>query len=429
MSRSPDNTELFLHLSDDALESFSTEDNTTRSLQNLLKVLRLAQLHDLEQARDAASTPQKQQKPTIHSDLANSSSKISLDTAEQLFKTLQPYLDEYLKHELQSSHPIHSQEHVPVPLEADNEDTTYEPASLPITSPPLSRDSHFSTSSRETAVENNTLEKHAHDGVHTETEEKKNIETTTQEHNLARNYQKSKRMDTDYFERSSAPPQVELGDLTSEEIQLPPAKKAGTTDDLESKIQNLSLQLQTQVSMNAELLNEIKYLKSRLELKNAADAETSRPTEPPLVTEHQTISDKPVTRDSLDPAFRQFYDSLKLDLVDKLSSTQKSNFIKNTMLSLLVSDLDHWPEMMPQVGSYLRLSAEFLDSVHSHFYGPMDFTPSQYLGLYGVDVEGRFEKCLEGMTQRITAETNEKRSAHIDEKKDEVLLGQKSRER
>lgn len=407
MQRSPDNTELFLHLSDDALESYSTEDNTTRSLQNLLKVLRLAQLHDLEQATDAASTPQKQQGPKVHSELTNEANKISLDTAEQLFKTLQPYLDEYLKHGLQNSHLIHSQEHVSAALEADNEDTTFEPASLPITSPPLSRDSHFSTSSRETAIEHNIPEKLVHDSMHREAQQEKHIKATSKE-NLENNYQIPGHIETDYVERTRMPPHVELGDLTSEEIQLSPAKKAGSDADLESRNQELSLQLRAQVSTNAELLNEINYLKSRLELKGTVDAENSGPSRPPLVSGHQNISEEPVTRDSVAPEFRQFYDSLKLDLVDKLSSTQKSNFIKNTMLSLLVSDLDHWPEMMPQVGSYLRLSAQFLDSVHSQIYGPMEFTPSQYLGFYGVDVDSRFEKCLEGMLQKITVETDEK---------------------
>lgn len=115
----------------------------------------------------------------------------------------------------------------------------------------------------------------------------------------------------------------------------------------------------------------------------------------------EKISVTAVTENTLPVDFKKYYRSLGLDKVDELSELQCKNIIKNIMLSLLVTDFEHLPQKMQQLGLYIEHTANFIDDVHQALYGSMDLNPLDYLLKVNQDVNQGFEECLAGMTSLL----------------------------
>lgn len=115
----------------------------------------------------------------------------------------------------------------------------------------------------------------------------------------------------------------------------------------------------------------------------------------------ETHSLKEVSEDTLPGDFKKYYKSLGLNRVDELSELQCKNTIKNIMLSLLVTDFEHLPQKMQQLGLYIEHTANFVDDVHQALYGSMETNPLDYLLKPDQDVNKGFEECLAGMTSLV----------------------------
>lgn len=218
-----------------------------------------------------------------------------------------------------------------------------------------------------------------------------------------------------------APPQVDLPDLTADEIdlELPPA-----LEDPQETLAQLRLQLEQYKQDNAELVNEVKFLRraQASKTRDLTERETREHTQRlehqrPLKTAKETFEadvltdetskkqphniEEPLTEDNVPEEFRPFYHRLQLDKINSLSDVEKGNIIKNVMLSLLVTDFDHLPSMAPKVGAFLRITARFLDELHARFYECGDMRPLLYLRDYSMDPSDGLEQCLAGMLSKI----------------------------
>lgn len=234
----------------------------------------------------------------------------------------------------------------------------------------------------------------------------------------------------------SVAPQLDLPNLTMDHIdlQLP--------EEPEETVAQLKLQLEQYKQDNTELVNEVRYLRGQSEMrekgektivphylldlpddaalpmnKNAIprgsesrkeyapnnmdmNSQPSKPSSAPEPGPADILLER-LTEENVPEEFRPFYHRLQLDKVDQLSEVQKSNMIKNVMLSLLVTDFDHLPSMAPKVGAYLRLSARFLDELHGRLYQSSEMRPLLYLRDYGMDLGNGLEECLAGMLSKI----------------------------
>lgn len=385
VSPSADFTELFMHVSDHTAR-LSLVDDTTRSLADFNELLRMAQKHDQEKKKseleDAKTGPEQ---ANFHMDgprrFINTLAQLTPlaaakrpDVAE-LFHLLQPFLEQYLgeKREKPQRSRLGSVAEDPfttpqrVELELDSErhseiriDDTFDkprrlspgPALLPLTTPPMSREKP------EEGREDETRE---------ETETRSDFGTE----------------DSDVCKFMGGAPQVELADLTAGEIDLEEKKKPDTAREAAE----LRLQLDMARQENREMANELKYLRDKLAFKKE--------------------DSKPISSETVDACFRPYYLKLQLDKVDGLSDVEKSNVIKNLMLSLLVSDFDHLQKMAPRVGDYLRISSRFLDKLHSRFYECGEYCPLRYLRDYAVETMDDFQACLDGMMELVVGDDYE----------------------
>lgn len=233
-------------------------------------------------------------------------------------------------------------------------------------------------------------------------------------------------------------PQVDLPDLTADHIDFELPDEAP-----DETVAQLKLQLEQYKQDNAELVNEVRFLRGRRSEENAKDKSTgngegSKETAgtgnrfgKPLSSDKKTLSEekeslfkepealsneresltsvKPshppsseqLTEENIAEEFRPFYRRLQLQKIDTLSDVEKGNVIKNVMLSLLVTDFDHLPSMAPKVGAYLRLTARFLDELHERLYEHSEMRPLLYLRDYGMDPADGLEECLAGMLSKI----------------------------
>ncbi|GEQ69010.1 hypothetical protein JCM33374_g2680 [Metschnikowia sp. JCM 33374] len=213
--------------------------------------------------------------------------------------------------------------------------------------------------------------------------------------------------------RSLGAPQLELGDLTADEIDLDlgphkddvvdQASEDSRTDALES----LNLKLEQYRKDNEGLKNEIEFLKSKLDSislsqrqvqqdevrKDTCAAEDTQSAD----AEEETDS----YEDNIPDQFRPYCQQLQLRKVDDLGDSEKATVIKNVMLSLLVCDFDHLSVMMPKVGAFLRMAMKFLDTLHEKLYPDQDMKPSQYLRNYNIDINGGLQQCLDGMLKLV----------------------------
>ena len=168
-------------------------------------------------------------------------------------------------------------------------------------------------------------------------------------------------------------------------------------NELKQKNQALEMELARTKLKNDELINEFNWYKASQEKVN---------------TQINRDHDQPKKIDSLslEGKFREYYKTLHLDEVDKLSGLEMSNLIKNLMLSLLISDYENLPSNARKYGKFIGVSLKFMDTIHKQLYREptgdinKDITPSYYLkndqGFVDQDLEN-LQSCLNGMIQTI----------------------------
>lgn len=186
-------------------------------------------------------------------------------------------------------------------------------------------------------------------------------------------------------------PRVELADLTADNIDvaLPLEPELDQSASTAAYIKDLEAQLEQSKSAYAGLLNEVQYLRGKV---NNSTRDTPRSAED-------------ITAESLPREFRPFYLRLQLDQIDKMSDREKTNMLKNLLLSLLVTDVEHVPIMAPKVGAFLRMSSAFLDKLHEKTYGDASadkygMRPLRYLQDYSFSISDGLQECLDGMLAR-----------------------------
>ena len=214
---------------------------------------------------------------------------------------------------------------------------------------------------------------------------------------------------------TSSAPQIEMGDLTSDEIDMnmflqKSTESASETAERET-LESLNFKLDQYRKDNEGMLSEIRYLRCKLDAltKNAAskgletlqgDNKGETAAEVPN-QETSNVAHGDAFETNLPEQFRPYYLRLQLHKVDELGGAEKSNLIKNLMLLLLVSDFDHISVMAPKVGTYLRVTTAFLDSLHERLYPDVEMKPLQYLRNHRIDINDGLQQCLDGMTELI----------------------------
>lgn len=170
---------------------------------------------------------------------------------------------------------------------------------------------------------------------------------------------------------------------------------------LKSDVNKFDLEVgDAEFQVNPNGTEERKGLEKRvaaLERNNANNASQVK-NDPSQFLESSTeaVSERTLPKD-----FKKFYKSLNLDKVDELSELQCKNMIKNIMLSLLITDFEHLPQKMQQLGVYIAHTANFVDDVHQALYGSMETNPLDYLLKADQDVNEGFKECLAGMTSLL----------------------------
>lgn len=109
-----------------------------------------------------------------------------------------------------------------------------------------------------------------------------------------------------------------------------------------------------------------------------------------------------ITKKNIPIKFHEYYDRFALDKVDSLSKTEMSNLIKNIMLSLLITDFNHLPEVSSKVGKFIRFLCLFMDRMHSTFFDDAHYTtrPSTYLRDYRYNIDD-LRSCLDNLYNRV----------------------------
>lgn len=109
-----------------------------------------------------------------------------------------------------------------------------------------------------------------------------------------------------------------------------------------------------------------------------------------------------ITKKNIPMKFHEYYDRFALDKVDTLSKTEMSNLIKNIMLSLLITDFNHLPEVSSKVGKFIRFLCLFMDRMHSNFFDDAHYTtrPSTYLRDYRYNIDD-LGSCLDILYNKV----------------------------
>ncbi|CUM65486.1 uncharacterized protein PRCAT00003130001 [Priceomyces carsonii] len=181
----------------------------------------------------------------------------------------------------------------------------------------------------------------------------------------------------------------------------------------------LTSKLERSKANNRELINEVDWLKEQLKSPLAFNKEKSDFSDPhkeeleaevlllrkEIGKKLQLIDEETVSRE-----FQGYYSKLQLYKIDRLSKVEMSNLIKNMMLSLLMSDYDNLPYNAVKYGKFLKLSMNFLDTLHSVIYKDQNviITPSSYLRNPELDDENlnNLLTCLQGLLSTCTALNN-----------------------
>lgn len=470
-SSTADFTESFAHLTLDNTDKLSTTDElSVHSLPDLQAFLELARHHDHEATKNdhknqfhpaaisSHLTPlirndgyfQRRSMPmenasglsdyksthhntnNNHHSTNNNAASTSETDAAALFKTLQPFIDEYLArhdggHLAPGTHFIPHEQDLDLDLKVEDTFDKVRRRSIesnrpssPLTTPPQSSESRFTDSRGTFVVEDlcgpiTNPEEYKHSKIGSNMYRSSILEPAVQG-NADSNHFPGKRFahsDPEFDAVSvpdsvGEPPQIYLADLTTHEIDLD-AKDPHAT---EKTIAELRMELEQYKQENSEMINELNFLRRQLNGQTAGNhkANTSRgissptnpanssPGEQQLHTSIETpATEKPMDESNIPEEFRPYYRRLQLHKVETLTSAEKSNLIIRIMLSLLVTDFDHLPSVMPQVGSYLRLTSKFLDNLHRKLYDNNEVGPLRYLRDYNLHTDDGLEECLNGM--------------------------------
>lgn len=468
---SADFSESFAHLTLDHSDKLSnTDDLSVHLLPDLQAFLELARQHDKHvQSSDLKARHEfgnhmmsNQLTPLLRNDsLAQKNMfwaadhefpqvhKQDLDTMDgaALFRALQPFIDRYMsqmgntRHSARSAHESADNEaFLDVDLKVDDtfdnirrHSVCSNRPSSPLTSPPQSSESHLD--SRGTFVDEDLCRPTSGLRIGETNSKSTNARKESKvemEKELQNNLQTYGGQDDDLEVSDLGElPQVEMPDLTADEIDMGQNDRAH-----EQVIAQLRLELEQYKQDNAELVNELQFLRKQKvsqQTQRVKDQEGTKgefdtnsnkthdnrdelnerkvetTDKKPLETTKSQIQDQKINfgcdckkstsidKNNLPEEFRQFYDKLQLAKVDELSSVEKSNVIKNIMLSLLVTDFDHLALAMPQVGSYLRMTSKFLDDLHSRLYENNEVGPLRYLRDYNLHTSDGLQECLDGM--------------------------------
>lgn len=458
-SSTADFTESFAHLTLDNTDNLSTTDElSVHSLPDLQAFLELARHHDNKAKNDHKNqfrpgaisshlTPlirndgyfQRRSRvmenpselsdyKSTHHNRNNNSATTGEAEAAALFKTLQPFIDEYLArhdggHLASGNHFIHHEQDLDMDLKVEDTFDKVRRRSIesnrpssPLTTPPQSSESRF-TDSRGTFVDEDLCQpitnpenyKHAKFGSNMY---RSSISDPTVQggHFLGKRFAHSdSELDADSVPESvGEPPQIHLADLTTHELDLDVKDPHAT----EKTIAELRMELEQYKQDNSEMINELNFLRKQANDQTAGNHKpnnsqgVSNPTNPAdssagaqqLHTSTEIPeTEKPMDESNIPEEFRPYYRRLQLHKVETLTSAEKSNLIIRIMLSLLVSDYDHLPSVMPQVGSYLRLTSKFLDNLHRKLYDNNEVGPLRYLRDYNLHTDDGLEECLNGM--------------------------------
>lgn len=430
-----DISELFAHVTDHTAKLLLVADSDTEnsmSLANMEELIKLAQLHDKERSqgnkvgseerKKAFDAPSAQLTPLYK---VNESDRQSTDAAK-LFELLQPFLEKYLEKATKTSNTKTPLEHylprrrlhlatvsedpftspghrggAESELDSGNntqelrvDDTFDKPqrksllllqlALLPVTTPPMSRE--FKEIKEFHSDETIAGGDNGEEGSEEEGEEETEEGTAGTGSDICRFFGKA--------------PQVELADLTEDAIDMEAKKQSHAVPDMNKMVGELKLQLEQAKEQNREMVNEIGYLRDKLE-QVEVEVKASKSGKESCPSSAGSTGSIPVNKETVEPCFRPYYLKLQLDKVDELCDIEKSNVIKNLMLSLLVSDFDHLQQMAPRVGDYLRISSRFLDKLHLRFYLCGEYCPSRYLRDYRLELMDDFQACLDGMMERV----------------------------
>lgn len=441
-----DISELFAHVTDHTAKLLLVADSDTEnsmSLANMKELIKLAQLHDKERSqgnkvgseerKKAFDAPSAQLTPLYK---VNESDRQSTDAAK-LFELLQPFLEKYLEKATKTSNTKTSLEHylprrrlhlatvsedpftspghrggAESELDSGNntqelrvDDTFDKPqrkpllllqlALLPVTTPPMSRE--FKEIKEFHSDETIAGGDNGEEGSEEEGEEETEEGTAGTGSDICRFFGKA--------------PQVELADLTEDAIDMEAKKQAHAVPDMNKMVGELKLQLEQAKEQNREMVNEIGYLRDKLE-QVEVEVKASKSGKESCPSSAGSTGSIPVNKETVEPCFRPYYLKLQLDKVDELCDIEKSNVIKNLMLSLLVSDFDHLQQMAPRVGDYLRISSRFLDKLHLRFYLCGEYCPSRYLRDYRLELMDDFQACLDGMMERVVMSEEPQKEAY-----------------
>lgn len=370
--------------------------------------------------------------------------------AAALFKALKPFIDEYLARHgggpiNSAAHYSHHEQDLDMDLKVEDTFDKIRRRSIdsnrsasPLTSPPQSSESHL-TDSRGTFVDEDLCrpmtnrDEHKIDKIENNIHGKNGIPKTVIQTVVDSGHFSDKRFadsdpefDDAVADSDAEPPQIHLAELTTHEIDL------GSKDlhAMEKNIAELRVELEQYKQENTEMINELNFLRRQVKDKSPQNHQASTlkdkalpsgptnpsnltgPTNPTRPTDPTNSSagakqlqtpteisetEKPMDESSIPKEFRPYYHRLQLEKVETLTSAEKSNLIKHIMLSLLVSDYDHLPSVMPQVGCYLRLTSKFLDNLHRKLYDNNEVGPLRYLRDYNLHTDDGLEECLNGM--------------------------------
>lgn len=153
---------------------------------------------------------------------------------------------------------------------------------------------------------------------------------------------------------------------------------------------------------NAELNNEISFLRNKNDLVIPETPVREYSVSSKSVDETDDLQQL-ITKNTVEPQFREQYTKLKLDDIDNLSKVELNNLIKSIMLTLLIGDLSTLPTAIKKLAKILKVSTIFIDRIHGVVYDENDgVKPSKYIRAphEATDVD-RLENCLGALARKI----------------------------
>ncbi|QEL63058.1 hypothetical protein CJJ09_005252 [Candidozyma auris] len=336
-----DISESFAHVTDHTAKLSSVADSDTEnsmSLANMKELIKLAQLHDKERSqgnkvgseerKKAFDAPSAQSTPLYK---VNESDRQSTDAAK-LFELLQPFLEKYLEKATKTSNTKTSLEHY-LPRRRSHLATVSED---PFTSP-----GHRGGAESESDSGNNTQELRVDDTF--DKPQRKPLSSSQLASSpvttppMSREFKEIKEFHSDETiaggdngEEGSE----EEGEEETEEgtagtgsdiyaIDMEAKKQAHAVPDMNKMVGELKLQLEQAKEQNREMVNEIGYLRDKLE-QVEVEVKASKSGKESCPSSAGSTGSIPVNKETVEPCFRPYYSKLQLDKVDELCDIEKA---------------------------------------------------------------------------------------------------------